>query len=120
MALENSFYSDPRVMSYDDLVAANEVAIEKKYNRTINIDHFLETVQNFGYDPRRLKYPVLPLILHEHAQGKKVDPHIRLKIIGPLSEDDALVVEATLDCTFEVFKKLPIFDLEKKKIVLAN
>lgn len=118
--MENRFYKEPRVMLYEDLVKAINHAEKHDYNRNINLESFRETIESFGYDPERLNYPVLPLIIHEHAQGKKVDPHIRIKVVGPLNESDSLVVEAILDCSFEVFNKLPIFDLENKKIVRAN
>ena len=118
--IKESFYSDPRVMLYDDLVAAVEYAEANDYNRNINLETFEETVESFGYDPKTVNYPVLPLIVHEHAQGKKVDPHVRVKVVGPLCPNDTLVVEAILDCSFEIFKKLPIFDLEKKKLLWAN
>jgi len=116
----DTFYSDPRVMLYEDLVAAVEHAEANDYNRNINLETFEETVESFGYDPKNVNYPVLPLVVHEHAQGKKVDPHVRVKVVGPLCPNDTLVVEAILDCSFEIFKKLPIFDLEKKKLLWAN
>jgi len=114
------FYSDPRVMTYDDLVKANAEAIKLDYNRTLILENFFKTVKEFGYDPKTTLYPALPLTIHEHAQGKKVDPHVRLKIVGPLCPNDTLVVEAMLDCPMHIYQKLSVYDVDNQKLHAVN
>lgn len=118
--LGSGFYKDPRVMKYSDLTKANEHATKNDYNRALNIDKFFMTIKRFGYEPEELLYPVLPLCVHEHAQGNKVDPHMRVKIVGPFDEETGLVVQGILDCCFDIFTKLPVYDLENRKLMKMN
>lgn len=115
-----NFYQQPRVMNYYDLKEANDYAIENNFNRSINLDKFTNTVTKFGYNYKDLSYPVMPLVIHEHAQGKKVEPHVRVKIVGPFDDDTGLVVQAILDCSFSVFNRIPVFDMEKRKLISMN
>ena len=59
-------------------------------------------------------------MIHEHSQGKKVPPHLRGKIVGPFNEDTGIVVQAMLDITFDVYRKLPVYDFENKRQLRAN
>jgi len=116
----SEFYSDPRVMTYKDIIEANKQAIKLDYNRTLNADNFFDTVEEFGYDPKTTLYPALPMTIHEHAHGKKVDPHVRVKIVGPLCPNDTLVVEAILDCPMDIYQKLSVYDVENQKLHAMN
>ena len=90
--IEAHFYSEPRIMDYKTLLNANSLAIENNYNRTINIVNFLKAVKSLGYDPKKVKFPVLPVILHEHAGGKLTEHHVRVKVIGPSTPDEDVMV----------------------------
>ena len=50
-------------------------------------------------------------MIHEHAGGDKVDPHVRCHIC--LSEDG---VTAFLDCDFEIFNSLGKFQSKTKEL----
>jgi hypothetical protein len=58
-------------------------------------------------------------MLHEHANGESVEPHIRIKIIGPFNEE-GLIIEAVLDCPLESFNKLNVYDIENRTILKMN
>ena len=118
--IEAHFYSEPRIMDYKTLLKANSLAIENNYNRTINIVNFLKAVKSLGYDPKKVKFPVLPVILHEHAGGKLTEPHVRVKVIGPSNPDEDVMVQAYLDCPLEIFNLLPVYDSEARAILSVN
>ena len=118
--LVDHFFNEPRIMTYQDLKEANELAIKNDHNRTINLENFTYTVKSFGYDYKTILYPALPIILHEHAQGKKVEPHIRAKIVGPFEEESGRVVQAILDCPLKVFNRFPVYDIENRKLIRMN
>lgn len=118
--MEGMFYSEPRIMDYKTLLKANSLAIEKNYNRSINIINFIGAVKSLGYDPKKVKFPVLPVMLHEHADGKLTDPHIRVKVIGPSDPDEDVMVKAYLDCPLEIFNLLPVYDSEARTILTVN
>lgn len=117
--IEDDFFDQARIMSYKELVSANELAIEKNFNRSLNIKKFIAAVKKFGYNPDSVIFPVLPLMLHEHANGESVEPHIRIKIIGPFNEE-GLIIEAVLDCPLESFNKLSVYDIENRTILKMN
>lgn len=52
------------------LIQINNRAIEKNYNRTLN-PAALETLNADTF------FPICFEMLHEHAQGKPVEPHVR-------------------------------------------
>ena len=56
-------------------------------------------------------FPVMFSMIHEHAGGDKVDPHVRCHIC--LSEDG---VTAFLDCDFEIFNSLGKFQSKTKEL----
>ena len=59
--IEDDFFDQARIMSYKELVSANELAIEKNFNRSLNIKKFIAAVKKFGYNPDSVIFPVLPL-----------------------------------------------------------
>jgi len=118
--LEDNFYNEPRIMDYETLIVANHQAIKRDYNRTINIVSFLSAVKSLGYDPKKVRFPVLPVMLHEHAGGKLTDPHVRLKVIGPSDLDEDVMVRAYLDCPMEIFNTLSVYDNDSRSILSVN
>jgi hypothetical protein len=62
----------------EQLKQANDWAISMNYNRALEpepLNEYLKTV-----DENTL-FPVVFTMLHEHAAGKQVDPHMRCKVV---------------------------------------
>ena len=95
----------PKVMTYNLLLYANERSIELGYNRNIEIDNFIEAVGQYGVEPETAYYPVKALMLHKHADGEPTDPHMRVMVIGPEG------VSVILDCPLDIYAKLPYIDM---------
>ena len=88
MEMTNAPHSEIKVMTAKDLEQANAKAIQLNFNRTLNMGKFYESVRSYGYDPKEVKYPVYPLIIHEHAEGKYTEPHMRMDLYSKLSVYD--------------------------------
>tara|TARA_R110000751_G_scaffold307217_1_gene427766 strand:- start:89 stop:430 length:342 start_codon:yes stop_codon:yes gene_type:complete len=108
-----------KIMNATQLEEANSEAIANNYNRTLNLGKFYESVRKFGYDPRDVLYPVFPLIMHEHAEGKFTDPHMRIEVIGPYNES-GMVMKAVLDCPLGVYQKLSVYDYDASEVKAIN
>ena len=117
--MTNAPHSEIKVMTATDLEQANAKAIQLNFNRTLNMGKFYESVRAYGYDPRDVKYPVYPLIIHEHAEGKYTEPHMRIEIIGPYNEL-GLVMKAVLDCPMDLYSKLSVYDYDASKLHAIN
>lgn len=117
--MENTMTAEIKIMNATRLEEANALAIQKNFNRTLNINKFYESVIHHGYIPANVKYPVYPLMLHEHAEGKLTEPHVRVEIIGPYDED-GMVMRAVLDCPMEIYKELPIYDYDSSEVKSIN
>ena len=86
------------VFTKGQLIAANEWAIDMGYNRALEPGPLKKHLSSFDKDT---KFPVVYHMVHEHAGGAKVDPHIRcqisLGIKGPLE---------FIDVDFDLFNSL--------------
>ena len=80
----------------DLLIKAAKIAEKRGYNRQVDVS----VVQKHIADITLM--PVVFSLLHEHAAGKSVDPHIRAVIAT-----DAVGSRITLDCDFKLFESLP-------------
>lgn len=60
-----------KVANTDMLIDANRIAVGRRYNRTLS-SKGLDALDNDGLHVLQL------LMVHEHAQGKAVDPHMRV------------------------------------------
>ena len=58
--LVDHFFNEPRIMTYQDLKEANELAIKNDHNSTITLENFTYTVKSFGYDYKTILYPAFP------------------------------------------------------------
>lgn len=117
--MENCMKHEIKIMNAAQLEEANSEAIANNYNRTLNLGKFYESVRKFGYDPRDVKYPVFPVLLHERAEGKITEPHMRVEVIGPYDET-GMVMKAILDCPMEVYKKLSVYDYNASEVKSIN
>lgn len=85
------------------LIAANEVAIQRNYNRQLDKDF----VKNL---PEGKWYPIIFNMFHEHAQGKKVDPHVRCQVVFNVDGDTGFI-----DVDLDTFRNLYSFDMDERK-----
>jgi hypothetical protein len=89
------------------LIKINNRAIAKNYNRAVKPE-FLQTLPEF------LRYPVTLTLLHEHAQGQPVAPHMRCRFtIGDenLKNIDAIMIDVEMD----LYDMLPEIETETTK-----
>ena len=80
----------------DLLIKAAKIAEKRGYNRQVSVSAVQESIDDITL------MPVVFSLLHEHAAGKSVDPHIRAVIAT-----DAIGSRITLDCDFYLFNSLP-------------
>lgn len=79
-----------------NLILANKIAKKRGYNRQL-IDKISDLDDS-------LKFPIIFSLIHEHAAGFKVDPHMRCVVsIGPHT-----VVQ--IDCDLNLYESLPFVD----------
>lgn len=74
----------------------NAEAIQRKYNRTLVADAINELADDE-------LFAISPILIHEHAQGKAVEPHLRCSVQAR-GQDIGFVV---LDVPVELFEFLP-------------
>ena len=84
------------------LLQANKIAGKRKYNRQLE-SKFINSL------PEDEWFPILMTLPHEHAQGKKVDPHIRCWV---LFDDHGN--RGFIDCDMDLYEALQIFELPEK------
>ena len=80
-----------KIFNMHKLIAANEFAKIRNYNRQL-----ADEVYDF---PKDSVFPIVQTIIHEHAQGKRVEPHVRCFF---LIDGQTAVV----DCDAELFGSL--------------
>jgi hypothetical protein len=85
---------------------ANKIAARRNYNRVLD-DKFVRSL------PEDKLFPAFMTFIHEHAQGNKVDPHIRCWVAF-----DAEGTKAFIDCDMKLYKSLKeieVSDHEEEK-----
>lgn len=92
------------------LTKLNEAANHMNYNRQV-VPEAIEKL------PDDVIVAVLPIMIHEHAAGKPVEPHLRcsLRILHPASD---MFHGLFLDIPCELFEKLPT--VPTRKVVTAS
>jgi hypothetical protein len=83
-----------KVLTTMQLLACAKIAEERDYNRQIEWKTLLDKY------PPDVRFPVLFNMLHEHAGGKRVAPHVRALIGLPSGNT------FQLDCDLDVFNAL--------------
>lgn len=76
----------------------NDAATERSYNRTL----YSAAIDRLPDDEI---FAITPIMVHEHAQGKAVDPHLRCSIKSVTGQTDFGFV--LIDVPFELFDLLP-------------
>lgn len=87
------------------LVIAAKIAEARGYNRQLDVKA-LEA----GLDDNQ-GYPVSFSMLHEHAAGERVDPHVRCMIV--VNEDGDTVM---LDTDLGLFNGLPVYEVSDEAL----
>lgn len=85
-----------KFFTLDELVKANNIAKKRNYNRQLIDDFEKEILSEYTRD---VVFPITFTMLHEHAQGYKVDPHVRCMIGVPGGT-------AFIDCDIDIFNNL--------------
>ena len=101
-------FEDLRVMTYFDLLEFIAAADKHGFNRRIDGKLFFSNMRKLGYEPTKMLFPVYVLTIHEHIDGEIVDPHYRIKIIGPEINEDG-IMGAILDCEIDRYETLSKF-----------
>jgi len=104
----NFSMNDLRVMTYFDLLEFVDAADKHGFNRSIDLKKFFEDIKELELEPTRMLFPVYVLMIHEHIDGEPVEPHYRIKIIGPETNDNN-IMGAILDCEIDRFESLRRF-----------
>lgn len=82
-----------KVFNKATLKEANDVAEKRDYNRQIKSE-FIDSL------PDNKLFPVVFTMLHEHAQGKRVNAHVRCWV--SFGKERVFI-----DCDMDIFNKLP-------------
>lgn len=85
-----------KYFTMQNLRIANELAKKRNYNRQLNDNIYLLPLDTI--------FPITFNMLHEHACGVKVDPHVRCMIGVPEGA-------AFIDCDIELFNLLPVVEV---------
>jgi hypothetical protein len=87
------------------------VYADKAALRSLNADAARRNY-NRQFDPAAIEalpddavFVISPIMIHEHAQGKPVEPHLRCSVRG--LEKTAALMMAVLDISADMFKTLP-------------
>lgn len=84
------------------IIQANKIAAKRNYNRQLD-KKFVDSLDDDMW------FPIVMTLMHEHAQGKKVDPHIRCWVVF-----DEIGNRAFIDCDMDLYEALQVFDLPEK------
>jgi hypothetical protein len=87
------FYADKAALR-----SLNADAVRRDYNRQLD-PAAIEAL------PDDAVFVISPIMIHEHAQGKLIEPHLRCSVRG--LEKTATPMMAVLDISSEMFKTLP-------------
>jgi hypothetical protein len=92
------------VITKNQLVEANQWAINVGYNRAVEIAPLEKLLDNYSED---IRFPILLSILHEHRAGEPCEPHMRCQIVlGPTGP------KILVDVDMDLFERLDRVSLE--------
>ena len=92
--METKSYSHIPFFTKQELLKANLLAISRGYNRILSPELLAELPEDFIF-------PVSFSMIHEHAAGNSVDPHMRCIIITGHNCKGVF-----LDCDMSIFKQI--------------
>lgn len=96
--------ADVRQIDTKQLRRLQEAATELNYNRRLP-DEMMEQLDPDG------QHLLMPVLIHEHAAGVAVEPHMRCEILFKLKAAHG-PARGMIDITFEELEKLPRLDIE--------
>lgn len=85
------------------LAEANRLAAQRGYNRQLD-GRFITTL------PAEGRFPVRFSMIHEHAAGRAVDPHVRCVVLVGYTDERA-PVDVQIDCDLALFNTLPALEV---------
>lgn len=85
------------------IMQANRIAVRRNYNRQIE-NKFLKSL------PSDKLFPVVFSMIHEHAVGVKVDPHVRCWVMF-----DENGTKAFIDCDMNLYNNLYSVEVPDKE-----
>lgn len=85
------------------IMQANRIAERRSYNRQLDYQ-FLKSL------PDDKLFPAFFTMIHEHAQGKKVDPHVRCWVAF-----DEKGTKAFIDCDMKLYQNLYSVEVPKEE-----
>ena len=92
------------VITKQQLVNANQWAIDIGYNRAVESDPLEKLLDNYDEE---IRFPILLSIPHEHKDGKPCEPHMRCEIIlGPTGP------KILVDVDMDMFQRLERISFE--------
>lgn len=105
---DNTSASVNKVVHLINLKHIVKVAKELNYNRQIDYDKiYAHLKKEMNKDRSQGVWSgdyttviIVPMIVHEHAQGKKVDEHMRCQLVGPHN------VRAIIDIPMDIYNRL--------------
>lgn len=74
----------------EHLKVINRIAKRLNYNRTLP-DELIDTMDD------EYKYPIILTFVHEHAQGKPVDPHMRCMFSALNISPTSLIIDTPME-----------------------
>lgn len=87
------------------IMQANKIAVKRNYNRQLE-NKFLKSL------PDDKLFPAFFTMIHEHAAGVKVDPHVRCWVAF-----DEHGTKAFIDCDMDFFNNLYTVEVPEKEKV---
>mgnify|MGYP003650023387 FL=1 len=92
------------VITKQQLVNANQWAIDIGYNRAVESDPLEKLLDNYDEE---IRFPILLSIVHEHKGGEPCEPHMRCEIIlGPTGP------KILVDVDMDMFQRLERISFE--------
>ena len=93
------------VITKNQLVEANQWAINVGYNRAVEIAPLKKLLDNYSED---IRFPILLSLPHEYRAGRSCEPHMRCEIIlGPTGPK--ILIDVDMDL-FERLDRVPFED----------
>lgn len=100
--------STVRCFTKESIAAANKLAVKRSYNRQLD-NKFVNSLPDDKW------LPVVFTMIHEHANGYKVDPHVRCWV-----EYDEKGSRFFIDCDMDIYNSLKKFDVPEKEDEVSN
>ena len=86
-----------KMATYKELQNIIKKGRENEYNRQLDetkLRPFLvKELDKLDMDINDVKFPMSPLMIHEHAQGERVAPHIRASIYIPGAGPERTIID---------------------------